>query len=107
MRPCWGKISAERVQSSDYSIIMWSLETADSQYKSYENEQALTDAINAIVNRIMMGISDGDIIIMHDLYESTYEATAIVLERLHNTGYEVMTVTELLGDKLQPGKTYR
>lgn len=107
MRPCWGKISAERVQSSDYSIIMWSLETGDSQYKSYENEQALTDAINAIVDRVLTGISDGDIIIMHDLYESTYEATAIVLERLHNIGYDVMTVTELLGDRLQPGKTYR
>lgn len=107
MRPCWGKITAERVQASDYSIIMWSLDTGDSQYKSYENEQALTDAINAIVERVMAGISDGDIIIMHDLYESTYEATAIVLERLHVLGYDVMTVSELLGDRLKPGKTYR
>ena len=48
----------------------------------------------------------GDIILMHDLYQNTYEATVIILARLYEMGYEVVTVSELLGDDLQPGRTY-
>ena len=51
-------------------------------------------------------IEDGDIIRMHDIYNNTYEATVILLERLNEMGYNVVTVSELLGDKLEPGKLY-
>jgi hypothetical protein len=42
---------------------------------------------------------------MHDIYFSTVEATAIILKQLYDEGYEVVTVSELIGDP-QPGVKY-
>ena len=39
-------------------------------------------------------------------YESTYDATKILLQRLYEEGYEVVTVSELLGDQLEAGRLY-
>ena len=49
---------------------------------------------------VMSDIEDGDIILMHDIYENTYEASKVILKRLYDEGYEVVTVSELLGEKL-------
>jgi hypothetical protein len=46
----------------------------------------------------MSQVKSGDIILMHDIYENTYEATKIILERLHDEGYDVVSVSELLGN---------
>jgi hypothetical protein len=35
---------------------------------------------------------------MHEIYENTYEALKIILERISKEGYEVVTVSELLGN---------
>ncbi|MBQ8310275.1 MAG: polysaccharide deacetylase family protein [Clostridia bacterium] len=107
MRPCWGAISDERIKENEYSVIMWSVDPGDWQYKTYEDEEELRGQINAVVKGVMDKVSDGDIIILHDLYESTYEATVIILEQLYHMGYDVMTVSELYGDTLQPGRIYR
>jgi len=40
------------------------------------------------------------------IYESTYDATVIILKRLYEEGYEVVTVSELLGESLTPGIIY-
>ena len=54
----------------------------------------------------MENVQDGSIILMHDIYESTYDATVVLLERLHEEGYEVVTVSELLGRDLCAGKSF-
>jgi hypothetical protein len=51
-------------------------------------------------------VDDGDIILLHDIYESTFDATVIILEQLYEAGYEVVTVSELLGDSRAPGIMY-
>ena len=54
----------------------------------------------------MKSVKDGSIILMHELYENSYQAFCILIERLYQEGYELVTVSELLGDKLQPGQKY-
>lgn len=43
---------------------------------------------------------------MHDIYENTYEATKIILKRLHDEGYDVVSVSELLGSRTKAGTKY-
>ena len=108
MRPVGGRISAERINTSPYSIIMWNVDSEDwkhTYYKGISDEEA--DAkINTIVNNVMSSVSDGSIILLHDIYESTYDATKIILQRLYEEGYDVVSVSELLGDDLVPGRQY-
>ncbi len=108
MRPVGGKISVERVAASPYSIIMWSVDTEDwdnRYYKGISDEEA-NHRVDTIVQNALANVKDGDIILMHDIYESTADATVKILAALYEMGYEVVTVSELLGDTMQPGRIY-
>lgn len=100
MRPIGGAITQERVNSCPYSVIMWSVDSLD-----YKNA-FVEGGVDNIVNNVMSGLKDGDIILMHDIYENTYEASKIILKRLYDEGYEVVTVSELIGDNIKPGHKY-
>ena len=57
----------------------------------------------------MREVQDGDIILMHDMYEPTAQASVRVIEWLSEKGYQLVTVSELFearGIQLEPGKTY-
>ena len=100
MRPIGGAITAERVQSSQYSVILWDVDSEDwkNKYRSDDTEEMRQEKVNTIVNNVMSQVEDGSIILLHDIYESTYDATKIILERLHEEGYDVVSVSELLGN---------
>lgn len=100
MRPIGGAITEERIEESPYSIILWDVDSEDWKYKYEEN------GVDTIVENVLEGVTDGSIILMHDIYESTYEATVIILAELDRMGYEVVTVSELLGDEREAGKKY-
>ena len=103
MRPVGGSISGTRVAESEFAVINWSVDTLDWEYRRPAGDAA---SIETIVNNALANIEDGDIILMHDIYNNTYEATVILLARLNEMGFNVVTVSELLGDDLQPGTKY-
>ena len=108
MRPVGGRISEERAKNCKYSVIMWDVDSSDWEYKYQkgDSDEVCREKVDAIVDNVMSSVRDGSIILMHDIYESTYDATVIILERLHKEGSEVVTVSELIGDDLKAGETY-
>ncbi len=108
MRPIGGRISDVRVDESEYSIIQWDVDSEDwrHRYSRGDSDEVCAEKVSITVENIMSGVSDGSIILMHDIYESTYDAVKIVLQRLHEEGYEVVTVGELLGEDRQSGREY-
>ena len=107
MRPIGGSITGERIAASPYSVILWSVDSEDWKYKYYEDDDdtARLERLETIVDNVMSNVEDGSIILMHDIYESTYDAVKILLPLLQANGYEVVTVSELLGNP-QPGTKY-
>ena len=105
MRPIGGRITAERLAECPYAVIMWSVDSLDYEntYRPGISDEDAQKKIDTIVENVMSSVSDGDIILMHDIYESTYDATKVILERLHEEGYEVVTVSELLGEDIPLG----
>ena len=103
MRPVGGWISDARVEESSYAIVKWNVDTLDWNLNTPYGD---ADKIDAIVENALKNIKDGDIILMHDIYNNTYEATVIILQRLNEMGFNVVTVSELLGDNLQAGVLY-
>ena len=108
MRPVGGRITDERAAASPYSIIMWTVDSDDwkHKYTSGDSDEVAAEKVNAIVENVMSKVADGDIILMHDIYQSTYDAAVIIIQRLYEAGYEVVTVSELLGDSMTAGKIY-
>ena len=81
-------------------IILWSMDTLD-----WKNQDA-----DRIVNQILNEVKDGDIILMHDLYETTAEACEVVIPELIKRGYQLVTVDELFyykGIELKEHVLYR
>ncbi len=101
MRPVGGSITNPRVANSPYSVILWNVDTKDYSYSRRTQQN-----INRIVQNIVTATTAGDIILMHDLYFNSLEAVKIVLPALAEQGYEFVTVSELLGEEMQPGKKY-
>lgn len=99
MRPIGGAITKERVEDCEYAVIMWDVDSLDYEhrYSSSEDEGA-EQKRDAIVENVMSQVKDGSIILMHDIYQSTVDATAVILKRLHEEGYDVVTVSQLIGD---------
>jgi peptidoglycan/xylan/chitin deacetylase (PgdA/CDA1 family) len=108
MRPVGGRITEERINSCQYSVVKWDVDSEDWKYK-YTNRDDTPDAeerVETIVNNVMSSVKDGSIILLHDIYASTYDATVIILERLYEEGYEVVSVSELLGADRAAGTLY-
>ena len=100
MRPIGGRITSERITNCGYAVIMWSVDSNDWRYKS-----AGAEGVETIVDNVMSQVQNGSIILMHDIYENTYLATKEILKQLNAQGYEVVTVSELLGNP-QSGVKY-
>ena len=113
MRPVGGHISSEIAAVCPYAIIQWSVDSDDWNNTYVPSDKEIGEdgktgwdrKAEKIADNVLKNIKDGDIILMHDIYESTFDATVILLSRLHDMGYEVVTVSELLGTT-QAGRIY-
>ena len=110
MRPVGGAITKDRINACEYSVVNWDVDSLDWEYK-YRADSDYSDAekqerVDTIVNNVMSSVKDGSIILLHDIYLSTYDATVIILKRLYEEGYEVVSVSELLGSSIEAGKLY-
>lgn len=99
LRPPYGFINEELLYKIDLPVILWSLDTLDWQSRDPD----------AIYSRVLNNIKDGDIVLMHDSYESSVEAAKRIIPELKRRGYRLVTVSELArlrGIPLQPGNVY-
>ena len=46
--------------------------------------------VDSIIATAMSEVHDGAIILMHDIYNNTYEAAVIILQRLYEMGFNLM-----------------
>jgi peptidoglycan/xylan/chitin deacetylase (PgdA/CDA1 family) len=100
LRPTYGSFNDRLKADANMPLILWSIDTLD--WKS-RNTKAITD-------HVLKNVSDGDIILMHDLYDSTVEASQILIPKLIDMGYQLVTVSELFeikGTTLVNGQVYR
>lgn len=100
LRPPYGSVNNIMKESLDYVFVNWNLDTEDWRYRN----------ANHIYDSVIKNIDDGDIILMHDLYDTTVEAVERLLPELYIRGYQVVTVSELAnlkGVTLEKGKVIR
>jgi len=98
-RPPYGNHTATVRSQAGVPLILWNVDTRD-----WESRNA-----QAVVQHVLSYASDGDIILMHDIYASTAEAVKILVPALIKRGFRLVTVSELAKEKgmyLEAGKTY-
>lgn len=81
------------------AVLNWSLDTRDWADK---------DAV-VITARVLNNVKDGDVILMHDMYDSTVDAAFAIIDALTDRGYRFVTASELAklrGYSICPGRVY-
>jgi len=101
-RPPYGDLNDKMIKVSrklGLAIVTWSLDPRD-----WESRDA-----DAIYSHIASEVNNGDIILCHDVYDTTAEAMSRVIPDLIEHGCQLVTVSELLQYKygeLEPGRVY-
>lgn len=101
MRPCGGARSDAgmmAVGAISMPAILWSVDTLD--WKTRDAQSTIRNALD--------NVKDGDIILLHDLYDATVEASETIIPELINRGYQLVTVSQLASYRggMLPGRTY-
>lgn len=99
LRPPYGAISNVMRQKLKHPMIYWSIDTLDWKSKNAKK----------VFREIKKNVSDGDIILMHDIHPTTAEAVEKIVPWLLDQGYDLLTVSELMerkGIKLKNGIVY-
>lgn len=86
LRPPYGAINDDLRQDLSLPVVLWTVDTLDWKTKDP----------NAVLEVVKENVKDGSIILLHDIYEETVDATELILEYLSNEGYQFVTVSELL-----------
>jgi len=84
IRPPFGSCVEESVE--DMLVVLWNVDPRD---------WCIMDA-NKVAANVINGVEDGDIILFHDIFETSVEAALKVIDELKAQGYEFVTVEELM-----------
>ena len=101
LRPPYGSMNKTVKSLSDQTLVTWSVYPRD--WKSRDAE-AVTAYLQGMENL------DGQVILLHSIYESTVEALETLVPWLQEQGYQLVTFSELIelrfSDQVEPGRLY-
>ena len=99
LRPPYGIVDRSVVKWADGPLVLWSVDPED--WKDSDT--------NRIVAAVLEHVEDGDIVLMHDIYDSSVDAALRVVDALLDRGYCFVTVEQLMalrGVEPQAGELY-
>lgn len=102
LRPPGGVLNAQvRAVAKEYdlAILSWSVDPRDWEVR---------DAA-AVERSVVDHVEDGDVILLHDMSDSSVDAALAIIDKLRAMGFRFVTVSQLARSKqvtLQPGKSY-
>ena len=102
-RPPGGAYSSRilsELGSRSLSCILWSVDPKDWYYQNTQKD----------INNVLSSAGDGDIVLMHDMYNASVDAGLAVIDTMQASGYKFLTVSDLAfikGYTMSPGTAYR
>lgn len=94
-----GSVNSTVKKYVEFPLINWSVDTLD-----WKNRNS-----SSVVSSIKNNVRDGSIVLMHDLYGSTGDATEEIVPWLIKKGYQLVTVSEMMavkGIEVKEGELY-
>lgn len=99
LRPPYGAINDTVSATVGMPMILWSVDTLDWQTRNTDSD----------IRAVMSGAKDGAVILMHDIHMPSAKAVEVVVPRLVDQGFQLVTISELAESKgitLEVGKRY-
>lgn len=96
---CCSEAVRQVAQARNLSILSWSVDPRD----------WATDSVADIKEAVLGKVRDGDVILLHDMTESSVRAALEIVDALKTRGFTLVTASQLAVLRempLRPGKTY-
>ena len=72
------------------SIVLWSVDPED-----WKDQNA-----SIVARRVIKNTTDGDVILLHDIFKTSVNAAFIIIDKLQSQGYEFVTIDKLNSKKV-------
>lgn len=86
VRPPFGAWNKEMECSFTMLPVLWNVDPLDWTTKNTEQ----------VVQRVLGDVKSGDIILLHDCYDSSVEAALQIVDELQKQGYEFLTIDDMI-----------
>ena len=86
IRPPYGSLPKELTSETTLTPVLWTIDPRDWSVLN----------TTSVANHIVSRAKDGDIILLHDIFETSVDAAFIVIDKLQAEGFEFVTIEELL-----------
>ncbi|MFD0684976.1 polysaccharide deacetylase family protein [Actinomadura fibrosa] len=99
MRPPYGstdKRLAAITRRMNLAQVLWTVDPLDWEVRDRR----------AVERRVTRAVRPGYVVLMHDIHPTTVAAVPEIIDRLKAKGYRFVTVSELFGGRLTPGRKY-
>ena len=98
-RPPYGAFNPQVMtvlKSLNQAAVIWDVDTLDWKHRDP----------NAVLTKVKQLTKPGSIILMHDIHPTSIQAVPEIIKYLRASGFTMVTVPELFGGSLTPGKIY-
>ena len=85
LRPPYGSYDKELLDKIDMTFILWNVDTEDWQSRNKDK----------VCENIINHASDGNIILLHDLYQTSVDGALCAIDKLKEEGYEFVNIEEM------------
>ena len=85
-RPSYGNYNSKIKKISEMEIVLWNIDSLDWKIKNSKR----------ITNKVLNKVSDGSVILMHDIYKTSIKAALNIIDKLQEEGYTFVTIEELM-----------
>ncbi len=89
VRPPGGSVNETVRETVQYPLILWNIDTEDWKTLNTESD----------INAVMSTLSDGNIILMHDIHSPSVDAALQLIPMIQEQGYQLVTVSEMAAVK--------
>lgn len=90
LRPPYGDWNDKLLDETDMSIVLWSVDPED-----WKDRNA-----DVVAKRVIKSTRPGDIILLHDIFETSVEAAFKIIDELQDKGYTFVTIDQLDSGKI-------
>ena len=90
IRPPYGDWDERIFKETDMSIVLWSVDPED-----WKDQNA-----SIVARRVIKNTTDGDVILLHDIFKTSVNAAFIIIDKLQSQGYEFVTIDKLNSKKV-------
>ncbi len=85
LRPPYGSYNKEMLEEINMIFILWSVDVEDWKLKDEKK----------IANYIIENVSDGDVVLVHDIHRETINGVIKAIDELQNQGFAFVSIEEL------------